>query len=239
MRVTRLQTAEARRDHRPVPARHGRRCCRCCTWSRPRRATSPPAGSRFCAEHARDDRDRSARRSRASTPCTGASPPPSTRSGSAPTRLCAIMGGDQIFAELAEHLRPGRGRESAEHGRRPPPRHQVAGRQGRAGAPGVQRGLRLRAGDDGQLGVLRQPDPGVGPRNSSTTCARASRVRPPGAPIGCAPGSRRPDPRRLRRRPGRRGPVAPARRASVGLKLAKEHGMDAPRRQLARAGGDQ
>ena len=39
---------------------------------------------------------------------------------------CAIMGGDQIWSELAEHM--GGERRT----RRRPPRHQVAGRQGRA-----------------------------------------------------------------------------------------------------------
>ena len=70
---------------------------------------------------------------------------------------CAIMGGDQIYAELAAlHRRRGR------RPRQRPPRHQVAGRQGRGRAPRVQRGLRLRPRGDGQLGVLRQPDPAVG-----------------------------------------------------------------------------
>ncbi len=71
---------------------------------------------------------------------------------------CAIMGGDQIWAELAEHVG---GADAAAHQRRSP-RHQVAGRQGRGRAPRVQRGLRLRPRGDGQLGVLRQPDAAVG-----------------------------------------------------------------------------
>ena len=64
--------------------------------------------------------------------------------------LCAIMGGDQIFAELCEHLGS---RQRRDH----------AGRQDRPGAHRVQRRLRLRAGRDGELGVLRQHDPRLGP----------------------------------------------------------------------------
>ena len=60
--------------------------------------------------------------------------------------LCAIMGGDAILESLEDHLGVHAGRD---HRRRPD--HPRARR--------VQRGLRLRAGGDGQLGVLRQPDP--------------------------------------------------------------------------------
>ncbi|CAM5508959.1 hypothetical protein SVIOM74S_10174 [Streptomyces violarus] len=60
---------------------------------------------------------------------------------------CAVMGGDAIFAGAPGA--PGR-RQRRDHRRR----------QGHPGAHRVQRGLRLRAGGDGQLGVLRQPDPG-------------------------------------------------------------------------------
>ena len=77
-----------------------------------------------------------------------------------------------------------------DHGRRPdlraaqgPPRHRQRrdhrGRQGHPRAHRVQRRLRLRAGDDGQLGVHGQHDPGVGRRSWSTTCARAPRCTPP------------------------------------------------------------
>ena len=65
------------------------------------------------------------------------------------TALCAVMGGDAIFADLEEHL--GVGIDET-----------TAGRQGQRRARRVQRGLRLRAGGDGQLGVLRQHDAAVG-----------------------------------------------------------------------------
>ena len=59
--------------------------------------------------------------------------------------LCAVMGGDAIFAAAQG---PSRRRQRRDHRRR----------QGHARARRVQRRLRLRAGRDGQLGVLRQPD---------------------------------------------------------------------------------
>ena len=138
----------AARDHRALPAGRGRRCCRCCTWCRASRAGSPRAASRL---------------RRASS----ASPPPRSAAvatfytmykrrpvgdyhvGVCTNTLCAVMGGDAIFDRLKEHLGD---RQRRDHRRR----------QGHPRAHRVQRGLRLRPGDDGQLGVLRQPDPGVG-----------------------------------------------------------------------------
>ena len=85
------------------------------------------------------------------------------------------MGGDVIFDRLKD---PPRRRQRRDHGRRPD--HPRAHR--------VQRGLRLRAGDDGQLGVHGQHDPRVrhpaGRRppggQSGPLHTRASH-RPPGA----------------------------------------------------------
>ena len=62
--------------------------------------------------------------------------------------LCAVMGRSPLCA-------PGRRQRRDE---RRWPDHVGKGR--------VQRGLRFRAGDDGQLGVLRQPDARVGDRGS-------------------------------------------------------------------------
>src|SRR5689334_13132821 len=105
-----------------------------------------------------------------------------------------------------------------DHGRRPdlrrPPRaprrgqrRDHAGRQGPARARGVQRGLRLRAGRDGELGVLRQPDAGVGPPAGR----RPARGKPgpahPGAGTAVHLARGVPDPGRLQRRPGHRRPV--------------------------------
>ena len=59
------------------------------------------------------------------------------------------------------------------HPRRPDHRR----RPGHPRARRVQRGVRLRAGRDGQLGVLRQPDAVVGPRSRR----RTARGRTPGA----------------------------------------------------------
>ncbi len=60
--------------------------------------------------------------------------------------LCAVMGGDEIFARLKDHLDVGND-ETTE---------RTARCQSRAHR--VQRRLRLRTGDDGQLGVHGQPD---------------------------------------------------------------------------------
>ena len=82
--------------------------------------------------------------------------------------LCAVMGGDVIFERLKEHLDVGNDETTGR-------------RQGHPRAPRVQRGLRLRAGDDGQLGVHGQHDAAVGRPSWSTTCARATRSTPPAA----------------------------------------------------------
>ena len=63
--------------------------------------------------------------------------------------LCAVMGGDVIFERLKDHLDVGNDETTAR-------------RQDHPRAHRVQRRLRLRAGDDGQLGVHGQHDPGVG-----------------------------------------------------------------------------
>ena len=86
--------------------------------------------------------------------------------------LCAVMGGDEIFATLKEHL--GVGNDETTDGRHGHPR-----------ARRVQRGLRLRAGGDGQLGVLRQPDAGVGGRARRRPAGRATCRRRPAAPRLC------------------------------------------------------
>ncbi len=65
------------------------------------------------------------------------------------TALCAVMGGDD---PAREGLGQARHRAGRDHGRR-----HVQPRAHR-----VQRRLRLRAGDDGQLGVHGQHDPGQG-----------------------------------------------------------------------------
>ena len=87
--------------------------------------------------------------------------------------LCAIMGGDLIFERLKDHLEIGND-ETTERRPGDRARHPRAHR--------VQRGLRLRAGDDGQLGVHGQHDPAVGHATSSTTCAPAPRSHRPRGP---------------------------------------------------------
>ncbi len=91
--------------------------------------------------------------------------------------LCGVMGGDAIFTDLQEHLGVGNDETTGR-------------RQGHAGAPGVQRGLRLRPGHDGQLGVLRQHDPPVGQGSGGRPpLGRRGHPDPRRAP-GSAPGSR-------------------------------------------------
>ena len=85
--------------------------------------------------------------------------------------LCAIMGGDAILDALTEHLDV---RARRDHRRR----------QGHPRAHRVQCRVRLTPRGDGQLGVLRQPDPGVGTRPRRCTCAPATTVTPTrGAPL--------------------------------------------------------
>ena len=61
------------------------------------------------------------------------------------TTLCAVMGGDVLLGQMKQKL----GIDEDETTRR----------QVQPGAAGVQRGLRLRPGDDGQLGVHGPDDP--------------------------------------------------------------------------------
>ena len=122
------------------------------------------------------------------------------------------------------------------HGRRPdlraaqgPPRRRQRrdhrGRQGHPRAHRVQRGLRLRPGDDGQLGVHGQPDPRVrGPGRRRPPRRHRGPLHPRSAPRHLARG--RAGARRVPRRPRRRGP----RRRSpslVGLRIARESGWTA------------
>ena len=137
--------------------------------------------------------------------------------------LCAVMGGDVIFERLKEHLDVGNDETTAR-------------RQGHPRARRVQRGLRLRPGDDGQLGVLRQPDPAVGRPSWSTTCARARRSARRAARASC---TFREAERVLAGFPdglADEGPAAgPA--SLVGLELAREHGWTAPGRRRDGATG--
>ena len=109
--------------------------------------------------------------------------------------LCAVMGGDEIFARLKDHLDVGNDETTDDA---PKTRHHPRARR-------VQRGLRLRPGDDGQLGVHGQHDPRLGHRPRRRP---ARRTRGPlharAADLHLARG--RAGARRLPRRPRRRGP---------------------------------
>ena len=102
--------------------------------------------------------------------------------------LCAVMGGDAIFADLQEHLGIGNdettadGKVSLEH---------VECNAACDYAPVVMVNWEF-------FDNMTPPRPGTW----STTCARVPGVSRPAARRGCSPGSRRPDPGRLPRRPG-------------------------------------
>ena len=107
--------------------------------------------------------------------------------------LCAVMGGDAIFERLKDHLDVGND-------------ETTDGRQGHPRARRVQRGLRLRAGDDGQLGVHGQHDPGSPPIQlvDDLRAGKEVTLHPRPADLHLARG--RAGARRLPRRPRRRGP---------------------------------
>ncbi len=165
-------------------------CCRCCTWCRASPARSPPRASRLVR---RSWRSRAAEVSGVATFYTmyKRRPVGDYHVGVCTNTLCAIMGGDLIFERLKDHLDVGND-ETTEDG------------QGHPRARRVQRRLRLRPGDDGQLGVHGQPDPrvrGAGGRRPA---------RRQGGPLDPRAEDRhlargRAGARRLPRRPRRRG----------------------------------
>ena len=172
--------------------------------------------------------------------------------------LCAVMGGDAIFERLKDHLDVGND-ETTEDGQGQGERHARAHR--------VQRGLRLRTGDDGQLGVHGQHDARVGRRPGRRPARPAPRsTRPaargssPGArPSGCSPASPTTSPTTARpqARPRWSVSASPASaagplprpttlrpvRASDGVADTKAEAVEqadtAPRRDRDQAGGGQ
>ena len=128
--------------------------------------------------------------------------------------LCAVMGGDAIFDALEDHLGIAQRRD---HRRR----------QGHAATHRMQRRLRLRAGGDGQLGVLRQPNTGVGTRTRRLAALRRTRDAHPRRSAVHLPR----DARILAGLPDERpdqGQGGPGAATLAGLRVAKEHGMQAP-----------
>ena len=186
-----------------------------------------PDGHRVLRRDARASPRPRSPRSRRSTRCTSAARSATTTSASAPTRSARSWAATQIFAELKDHLGVGND-ETTEDGKVTPRAHRV------------QRGLRLRAGRDGQLGVLRQPDAGVGQASSSTTCAPARPAEPTrGADSavhlqarsrGCSPASTTAGPTRA----PAAGAGRCARRASSGAATADDRTARRRRRPVAR-----
>ena len=186
-------------------------CCRCCTSCSRSRGGSRPRGSR----PAPTILDISAAEvSGVATFYTmyKRKPVGDYLVGVCTNTLCAVMGGDAIFERLKDHLDVGQRRD-----------HR--GRQGHPRARRVQRGLRLRAGDDGQLGVHGQHDAGLG------GAARRRPARGQGGHLHPRPAhlhveGGRAGAGRLPRRPGRRG-------AGCRTRLAGRAGAG-PREQLDR-----
>ena len=172
----------AARDHRALPASRARRCCRCCTSCR-REGLRHPRGHRGLRRDPRPQRRRGVRRRDL------------LHDVQAPARRRLPR------RRLHQHAVRGHGRRRDLRAAQGPPRRRQRRdhrrRQGHARAHRVQRRLRLRAGRDGQLGVLRQPDPARAPPSWSTTCAPAGGPRPPAGPrsapcarsSGCSPAS--------------------------------------------------
>ena len=193
----------------PATRSRARRCCRCCTSCRASRAGSPPEGIEACADIL----------GISAAEVTGVAtfytmykrrPVGDYHVGVCTNTLCAVMGGD---ADLRAAQGPPRRRQRRDHRRR----------QDHPRAPRVQRGLRLRPGDDGQLGVHGQHDPAVGDAAGRRPARRqGGPLHPRPAHLHLARG--RAGARRLPRRPRRRGP---GRRSRLAGRAA-----DRPRERL-------
>ena len=161
--------ADAARDHRPLP-RHPLRAAAAAAPVQAEEGHVTRTGMRFCAEMLGLT---TAEVTAVATFYTMYRRKPSGdyQVGVCTNTLCAVMGGDAIFEGL-----------QASTWRRQ--RRDHRGRQGHPRAHRVQRGLRLRARGDGQLGVLRQPDARVAP-SSLVDDLRAGRDVEPtrGAPL--------------------------------------------------------
>ena len=233
--------ADARRSS-PATRDRGRRSCRCCTSCSRRRATSARTASRS----ARDMLDLTTAEVAAVatfyTHVQAPAPTATTTVGVCTNTLCAVMGGDAIF-------------DDAQGPPRRRPRRDDRRRQGHPRAPRVQRGLRLRAGRDGQLGVLRQPDARVSARQlvddlragrAVVPTRGAASVHVQGDRPACWPGfpDERAGPsrasgvrgrRRWRASPGPRGEAAPARgstaSATAGRTTSRGTGPSTSRRR--------
>ena len=130
--------------------------------------------------------------------------------------------GDGRRRDLRAPQGPPRRRQRRDHGRR----------QGHPRARRVQRGLRLRAGDDGQLGVHGQHDPVLrGPARRRPARGQGGHLHPRPADLHLARG--RAGARRLPGRPRRRGPRGrrPVAGGSADRPRARLDGSDADRRR--------
>ena len=156
---------------------------------------------------------------RRSTRCTSGVRRASTTSGVCTTALCAVMGGDILLDRAKEHL----GIDEDE---------TTAGRQDLARAARVQRGLRLRAGDDGQLGVHGQHDPDKADELLDDLLAGEEVASTRGATHHLVARGRA-RARRLPRRPRRRGPQRRATPRCSACEIARENGWTDGTRQPA------
>ena len=198
------------RDHRALPRSRGRRCCRCCTSCRPEEGYVTPDGHRALRRAARPDHGRG-RRGRHLLHDVQA--PARRRLPRRRLHQHAVRG-DGRRRDLRRAEGAPRRRQRRDHRRR----------QGHPRAHRVQRGLRLRTGRDGQLGVLRQPDASRAPSELDDRLAGRRRRRAPPRSRGRAPSARSSGswPGSRRRARPREGPCGADRPRWSGCSLAHE-----------------
>ena len=206
--------ADAAAGHRPLPAAAVGAAAAAAPGAVGRRLRRPGRGIEFCAEAAGPHHRRGQRRR-------------------------DLLHAVQAPPQRRLHRRGLHQHALRDHGRRPdlglgqrPPRHRPrrdhGGRPDHPGADRVQRGVRLRAGGDGQLGVLRQPDARVHQPARRRPALRRARRAHPRRRTGVRLQAGLPGAGRLPRRPRRRG-----RRRRARLPAGPAAG---PRARLGRAG---
>ena len=194
---TLAQLRATQADHRPLPGSRARRCCRCCTWCSREEGYCRPRASRSAP-----------RRSDLTTAevgavatfytSTSATPTVTTWSASAPTPCAPCMGGDEICDPLSEHLGVG---------------HDETTADGKITLEPIEcnAACDYAPGDDGQLGVLRQPDRRVRQPAGRRPALRARPSCPTRGAAGVHVQADLPGAGRLPRRPRRRGAAVPGR----------------------------
>ena len=214
-RPARLE-ADAEEIIAPLPAARARRCCRCCTWCSPRRATSARDGIEFCAE------------------LLDLTTAEVAAVATFYTMYKRRPDGEYHGRRLHQHAVRGHGRR-----RRSSPTlkdhlgvgHDETTDDGTVTLEHIECNAACDYApvDDGQLGVLRQPDARVGHARWSTTCAPATGRPRPAAPSAVHVQAGLAGAGRLLRRPGGRGPGCGGPATLAGLRdLPRAAGGGAP-----------